>query len=58
MLQDELYQHYQDLQAYVAWSPADVQRIRIAGQVIEPQIVGLIDDFYAEIVRHPAARIR
>ncbi len=34
---------------------ADVQRIRIAGQVIEPHIVGLIDDFYAEIVRHPAA---
>lgn len=52
---DELYRHYQDLQTYVEWSAADVERVRLAGQVVEPTVATLIDDFYAELVRHPAA---
>ena len=55
MLPDELYRHYQDLQAYVEWSATDVQRVRTAGRVVEPHVVALIDDFYAELVQHPAA---
>lgn len=55
MLSDELYRHYQDLQAYVEWDAADVERVRVAGQVVEPHVVALIDDFYAELVKHPAA---
>jgi two-component system, NtrC family, sensor kinase len=55
MLSEELYRQYQDLQAYVEWNSADVERVRIAGQVVEPHVVALIDDFYAELVKHPAA---
>jgi signal transduction histidine kinase len=55
MLSNELYRHYQDLQAYVEWNSADVERVRLAGQVVEPHVVALIDDFYAELVKHPAA---
>src|SRR3990172_1466574 len=55
MQPDELFRHYQDLQAYVAWDATDVERVRLAGKVVEPHIVALIEDFYAEIVRHPGA---
>jgi signal transduction histidine kinase len=55
MSPDELFRHYQDLQSYVAWDAKDVERVRLAGQVVEPHTVALIDDFYAEIVRHPGA---
>lgn len=55
MLPDELYRHYQDLQAYVEWNATDVERVRTAGRAVEPHVVALIDDFYAELVQHPAA---
>ncbi len=55
MLQDDLYRHYQDLQAYVDWNAADVEHVRVAGRVMESHIVELVEDFYAEIVRHPGA---
>lgn len=55
MLPDELFRHYQDLQDYVDWSEDDVRRVRIAGRFTEPQFEVLIDDFYAEIQRHPDA---
>ena len=55
MSPDELFCHYRDLQSYVAWDAKDVERVRLAGQVVEPHTVALIDDFYAEIVRHPGA---
>ena len=55
MLQDDLYRHYQDLQTYVEWNAADVEHIRIAGRSMESHIVDLVEDFYAEIVRHPGA---
>lgn len=55
MLPEELFRHYQDLQAYVDWGAADVARVRLAGSVIEPQFGALVNDFYAELVRHPAA---
>jgi signal transduction histidine kinase len=55
MLPEQLYRHYQDLQTYIEWSADDVRRIRSAATRAEPHFRALIDDFYAELVRHPAA---
>lgn len=55
MTPDKLFDHYQDLQRYVEWGEDDVRRVRAVGEHVEPHIGALIDDFYAEIVRHPAA---
>jgi signal transduction histidine kinase len=56
MQADDLFRRYQDLQAYVGWTGADEERIRAAGPFVEPRFPDLIDDFYAEIQRHPNAR--
>lgn len=55
MNQQQLFQRYQDLQRYVGWTEDDARCIASAAKVIEPHIPRLIDDFYAEIMRHPAA---
>jgi hypothetical protein len=55
MLAHQLFRQYQDLQAYVEWDASDVERVRAAGKVVEPHFAAMIDDFYAELVRHPAA---
>lgn len=52
---DKLYRRYQELQAYVGWTPADAQRVQATAAVLEPCLAGLVDDFYAEIERHPDA---
>lgn len=49
------FERYQDLQRYVGWTDEDAGRIQSAAAVIEPHISELIDDFYAEIQRHPRA---
>jgi PAS domain S-box-containing protein len=46
---------YRDLQSYVAWTRDDAQRVLLAGQLVAPHFVALIDDFYDEIRQHPAA---
>jgi signal transduction histidine kinase len=49
---------YQELQSYVGWSAADAARVQDVSTVVEPHFERLIDDFYAEIQRHPdAARV-
>lgn len=55
MLPDDLLRHYRDLQAYVGWTSDDERRIRVAGKLVEPSFGPLIEDFYDELVRHPAA---
>src|SRR5262245_14016611 len=50
-----IFSRYQDLQTYVAWTSADQQRVVSAGQIVAPHFAALVDDFYAEIQRHPAA---
>ena len=50
------FARYQDLQQYVDWTPADQARITAAAWVVTPHFVSLIDDFYLEIERHPAAQ--
>ncbi|HZZ82599.1 MAG TPA: protoglobin domain-containing protein, partial [Gemmataceae bacterium] len=52
---DKLFQRYQELQAYVSWTPDDAKRVQAVAPLLEPFLPALIDDFYAEIERHPDA---
>jgi PAS domain-containing protein len=52
---DAVFTRYQDLQAYVGWTPADEARIVAAGGMAASHFPELVEDFYAEIQRHPAA---
>jgi PAS domain S-box-containing protein len=53
-----LFSRFRDLQAYVGWSDDDSGRIRAVAPRLEQHLPRLIDDFYAEISRHPdAARV-
>ena len=51
-----LYRRYQELQTYVGWTEEDARRVQAVGPLLEPCFASLIDDFYAEIERHPEAR--
>jgi len=53
---DALYQRYCELQSYVGWSDDDARRVQAVAAILDTFLAGLIDDFYAEIERHPAAR--
>ncbi|MFV2066153.1 MAG: protoglobin domain-containing protein [Pirellulales bacterium] len=52
----ELYGRYRELQAYVGWSDDDAGRVAVAFRLLEPHFSALVDDFYAEMDRHPNAR--
>lgn len=56
MESDPFFQRYLDLQRYVGWNDDDAQRIREVANLLEPHFADWIDDFYAEIERHPEAR--
>lgn len=56
MKPDDLYRRYQELQQYVGWTEEDAQRVQAVAQILEARLTPLIDDFYAEIERHPGAR--
>jgi PAS domain S-box-containing protein len=57
-MSSELFERYKDLQAYVGWNESDVARIKNVAAVIVRRMDALIEDFYAEIQRHPdAARV-
>ncbi len=51
-----LFERYQELQLYVGWTESDRECIVAAAPLVEPYLHDLIDDFYAEIERHPNAR--
>src|SRR5438046_2753079 len=53
---DALFLRYQELQHYVGWIEEDAGRIQAVAPILEPHLGPLIDDFYAEIERHPEAR--
>ncbi len=53
----ELLQKYQELRAYVELDDDDLQRCVAAWPLIEPYAGELIDDFYAEIMRHAESAI-
>ncbi|HVW02283.1 MAG TPA: protoglobin domain-containing protein [Planctomycetaceae bacterium] len=56
MQPEQIVSLYRELQQYVGWEPEDNQRILELGPVVAPSLQPLIDDFYLEIERHPAAR--
>jgi len=56
MNSDDLFRRYQELQQYVGWTEADALRVQSVATLLEAHLVPLIDDFYAEIERHPQAR--
>lgn len=53
---DELYRRYRELQRYVGWTEEDAQHVQSVAAMLGSHLTPLIDDFYAEIDRHPEAR--
>ncbi len=53
---DQLLERYRELQSYVGWTDDDAERITAAAPLLETCLESLVDDFYAEIERHPDAR--
>src|SRR5688500_17362484 len=47
---------YQELQAYVGWADGQAREVAAVAGLVEPHLPALVDDFYAEIDRHPDAR--
>ena len=52
---EKLFQRYQELQRYVGWTAEDAKRVQATADLLEPRLRALVDDFYAEIERHPDA---
>lgn len=53
---DQLFRRYHELQTYVGWSDEDAKRVHALSGLLEAHLFPLIEDFYAEIERHPTAR--
>lgn len=53
---DKLFSRYQELQRYVGWTDDDARRAQSVRTLLQPFLPPLVDDFYAEIERHPDAR--
>jgi signal transduction histidine kinase len=53
---DQLLERYRELQSYLDWTDDDAVRIAAAAPLVETCLQSLVDDFYAEIERHPGAR--
>src|SRR5262245_19366673 len=53
---EELFRRYQELQQYVGWTDDDARRVQSVADILGPHLTPLIEDFYAEIGRHPDAR--
>src|ERR1022692_975621 len=51
----KLFHRYQELQQYVGWTAEDAKRGQAIARLMEPRLPALVDDFYAEIERHPGA---
>jgi signal transduction histidine kinase len=52
----DVFARYRELQRYVGWTADDAQRVASVAALIESHLAGLVEDFYAEISRHPEAR--
>src|SRR5580765_801887 len=52
---EKLFHRYQELQRYVGWTGEDAKRVQAVAGLLEPRLRALVDDFYAEIERHPDA---
>ncbi|MFO1094382.1 MAG: protoglobin domain-containing protein [Planctomycetaceae bacterium] len=49
------FARYQELQQYAAWTADDALRIRSLAPLLQSHLPALVQDFYEEIERHPAA---
>ncbi|MGL4554454.1 MAG: protoglobin domain-containing protein [Gemmataceae bacterium] len=56
MSPDDVFRRYQELQAYVGWTDEAAARVAAVAGLLDPQLPALVEDFYAEIGRHPDAR--
>src|ERR1700726_4725634 len=52
---EKLFHRYQELQQYVGWTADDATRVQAVSVLLGPRLPAMIDDFYAEIERHPDA---
>lgn len=52
---EKLFLRYQELRQYVGWTADDAKRVQAVCGLLEPRLPAMIDDFYAEIQRHPEA---
>ena len=52
---ERLFARYRELQRYADWSAEDAARVQSLGPLLQPALPALVDDFYAEIERHPQA---
>jgi PAS domain S-box-containing protein len=52
---EKRFQRYQELQEYVGWTADDAQRVQSVAGLLAPHLAAMVDDFYAEIERHPNA---
>src|SRR6516164_1515588 len=53
---EAIYRRYQEFQAYVGWTEDDAVRVRSIAALLDSYLPALVDDFYAEIDKHPEAR--
>src|SRR4051812_19091521 len=56
MTAEDAFRRYQELQSYVGWTDDAARRVAAVATLVEPHLPSLVDDFYAEIERHPDAR--
>jgi two-component system, NtrC family, sensor kinase len=56
MSTQRLLERYREMQTYVGWTAADERLVAAIGPLVAGHLPSLIDDFYEEIERHPAAR--
>lgn len=55
MNDDQVYERYRELQAYVSWTDEDAELVHSLAETVAPHLSPIIDDFYQEIARHPNA---
>ncbi|MFQ3649969.1 MAG: protoglobin domain-containing protein, partial [Gemmataceae bacterium] len=52
---EQIFDRYHSIQNYIGWTDQIPQRIVAIAPLLRPLIPDLVDDFYHEIQRHPAA---
>lgn len=52
---EDVYERYLELRRYIGWKAEDLDRLQAAADLVLPHVDELVDDFYAEIQRHPEA---
>ncbi len=55
MLNDDSAHRYRMMQRYLGWTEDDARRVAALGPLVAPHAASLVQDFYAEVRRHPEA---